>query len=108
PFPTRRSSDLEGYEAAAAADPAEALRLVGTFRPDLAVVDVDLGDGADGFWVGRNLQAATDLPIIYLTANDSADARMAGFGAGADDFVPKAVPLAELLARVHAVLRRCG
>src|SRR5207244_12690820 len=74
----------EGYEAAAAADPTEALRLIGTFRPDLAVIDVDLGNGTDGFWVGRNLQAATDLPIIYLTANDSPDTRMARFGAGGD------------------------
>jgi len=96
----------EGYEVAAAADANEALRVIDTFHPDLAVVDVDLGNGVDGFWVGRNVQRTSDLPIIYLTANDSTDARLAGFGAGADDFVPKAAPLAELVARVHAVLRR--
>jgi DNA-binding response OmpR family regulator len=54
------------------------------------------------------MQGTTDIPIIYLTANDSDDARLAGFGAGGDDFVPKGMPLIELLARVHAVLRRCG
>jgi len=75
--------------------------------PDLAVLDVGLPSG-DGFDLARQLRAARDLPVVFLTARDGLDDRLAGFGAGGDDYLVKPFALEELLARVRAVLRRSG
>jgi len=75
--------------------------------PDLAVLDVLLPSG-DGFELARELRAARDLPIVFLTARDAVEDRLDGFGLGADDYLVKPFALEELLARVRAVLRRTG
>jgi two-component system, OmpR family, response regulator len=75
--------------------------------PDLAVLDVMLPRG-DGFELARRLRARRDLPIVFLTARDGVDDRLAGFALGADDYLVKPFALEELLARVRAVLRRTG
>ena len=78
------------------------------FRPDLVLLDVLLPGPADGFGLSRVLRRDRDLPVIFLTARDAAADRLAGFEAGADDYVVKPFVMEELLARVRAVLRRLG
>ena len=75
--------------------------------PDLAILDVMLPHG-DGFELARRLRARRDLPIVFLTARDGVDDRLAGFAVGADDYLVKPFALEELLARIRAVLRRSG
>src|SRR5437899_10767902 len=75
--------------------------------PDLAVLDVLLPSG-DGFALARELRAARDLPIVFLTALDTVEDRLDGFELGADDYLVKPFALEELLARIRAVLRRTG
>ena len=75
--------------------------------PDLAVLDVML-PGDDGFALAQRLRAARDVAIVFLTARDGLDDRLAGFALGADDYLVKPFALEELLARVRAVLRRTG
>jgi two-component system OmpR family response regulator len=78
------------------------------FRPDLAILDVRLPTGPDGFSAGRRIRAALGIPIIFVTAADSLEDRLHGFQVGADDYLVKPVAMAELLARTRAVLRRAG
>lgn len=75
--------------------------------PDLAILDIALPSG-DGLALARRLLARRDLPIVFLTARDGVDDRLAGFALGADDYLVKPFALEELLARVRAVLRRSG
>ncbi|HEY2202565.1 MAG TPA: response regulator transcription factor [Solirubrobacteraceae bacterium] len=81
--------------------------LVLAAAPDLAVLDVLLPSG-DGFELAKQLRAARDLPIVFLTARDAVEDRLHGFELGADDYLIKPFILEELLARVRAVLRRTG
>jgi len=82
--------------------------LVDRFLPDLAILDVMLPGGRDGFELARELRGASDLPILFLTARDAPAARLRGFHVGGDDYVIKPVFIEELLARVRALLRRAG
>jgi len=103
-----RESLLEGYEVELAADGAEALyRLdTGAVHPDAIVLDV-LMPNVDGLETARRLRGAGNrTPILMLTARDEVEARVAGLDAGADDYVVKPFALAELLARLRALLRR--
>ena len=105
----RRSFEEEGFEVRTAADGTQALRqaLVAP-EPDLYVLDVGLPD-ADGRDVCQALRARGQLaPVVFLTARDAVTDRLAGFGAGGDDYLTKPFAFAELLARVHALLRRAG
>ncbi|MGN6431160.1 MAG: response regulator transcription factor [Gaiellaceae bacterium] len=104
----RRALALEGYEVELAADGAEALyRLdTGAVHPDAIVLDV-LMPNVDGLETARRLRGAGNrIPILMLTARDEVEARVAGLDAGADDYVVKPFALAELLARLRALLRR--
>ncbi|MDQ6782871.1 MAG: response regulator transcription factor [Actinomycetota bacterium] len=98
----------EGYEVRAEGDGSVLAKVAGEFRPDLAILDVGLPIGPDGFFIARLLRASSDLPILFLTAADSLEARLAGFDAGGDDYLVKPFSMAELLARIHALLRRAG
>ncbi|MGH9038146.1 MAG: response regulator transcription factor [Acidimicrobiia bacterium] len=98
----------EGYDVCAEATGSAALQAAERFRPDVAIVDVRLPPGPDGFVVARSLREASDLPVVFLTAADDLDARLAGFAIGADDYIVKPFSMAELLARLRAVLRRTG
>jgi DNA-binding response OmpR family regulator len=73
----------------------------------LAIVDVGL-PGIDGVELVRRMRRLGSTPVVMLTARDQEDDRIAGFAAGADDYVPKPFSPRELMARVHAVLRRAA
>ncbi len=98
-----------GMEPRVAADGHTALRLAGTWRPDLVVLDVML-PGIDGLEVCRRLRDARGeqalLPVIMLTALGGEDDRVLGLETGADDYVTKPFSPRELSLRVQAVLRR--
>jgi two-component system, OmpR family, response regulator len=78
-----------------------------TFRPDLVVLDVML-PGRDGFTLLDVVRRHSDAGVVMLTARDAVDDRLRGLHGGADDYVVKPFALAELVARVTAVLRRMG
>ncbi|HLJ09260.1 MAG TPA: response regulator transcription factor [Acidimicrobiia bacterium] len=95
-----------GFEVAVAANGRQALERAATFRPELVVLDVMLPD-LDGFEVVRRLRAdGLRVPIVFLTARDATEDKVAGLTIGGDDYVTKPFSLEELVARVRAVLRR--
>ena len=96
-----------GYVVQAEVDGNSLEELVESFRPDIAVLDVML-PGRSGFDLAHVLRNKSDLPILFLTARDAVSSRLAGFSAGADDYVIKPVAVEELLARLRALLRRSG
>lgn len=96
-----------GHRVCARPDGAGLPAIAERFRPDLAVLDIVL-PGPDGLLLARALRHRGDLPILFLTARDSLTDRLAGFAHGADDYLVKPFALAELLARVQALLRRAG
>jgi two-component system OmpR family response regulator len=99
---------IEGWEARSAGDGAEALRAAREFGPDAVVLDVMLPD-VDGLEVLRRLRA--DNPrvcVLFLTARDSVEDRIAGITAGGDDYVTKPFSLEEVLARLRGLVRRAG
>jgi len=101
-----RALRLEGYAVDAAADGATALRALSLAPPDAVVLDLGLPD-LDGLEVCRRLRSTgDDTPVLILTARDAVDERVHGLDAGADDYLVKPFALAELLARLRALLRR--
>jgi len=105
----RRALELEGYEVELAEDGEQALaRLDREPPPEALVLDV-LMPGIDGLETCRRLRAAgRSVPVLMLTARAEVDSRVAGLDAGADDYLAKPFALAELLARLRALLRRAG
>lgn len=97
-----------GYEPHGLADGLGIDAALQSFRPDLAVLDVRLPEGPSGLSIARRLRMQGHVPIVFLTAADSVDDRLAGFDAGADDYLAKPFSVAELLARIKALLRRAG
>ena len=98
----------EGYEVWSEANGRGIRKVAETFRPELAILDVRLPDGPDGYELARALRLHGDTAVLFLTAADSLQDRLAGFDAGADDYVVKPFLMAELLARAKALLRRAG
>ncbi len=105
----RRALELEGYGVELAEDGEQALRRLELEPPpDVVVLDV-LMPGVDGLDVCRRIrQGGSSVPVLMLTARAEIDSRVAGLDAGADDYLPKPFALAELLARLRALLRRAG
>ncbi len=101
----RRGLTFEGYNIEIAADGRQALDIARERPPDLVVLDLML-PGIDGLEVARRLRAASDVPIIMLTARDAVPDRVAGLEAGADDYLIKPFAFEELLARIRVQLRR--
>ena len=97
-----------GYEVSAYASRVEAMTALTTRLPDLALLDIGLGDEPDGgFTLCRELRAlSSTLPILFLTARDSDFDVVSGLRMGADDYLTKDVSLPHLLARVSALFRR--
>src|SRR5437868_13633292 len=97
-----------GYEVATYASRPEALSAFKTRLPDLALIDIGLGDEVDGgFALCRELRAlSAGVPIIFLTARDSDFDVVAGLRLGADDYLTKDASLPHLAARISALFRR--
>ena len=95
----------EGYETMVVGDGRQALNALGTFIPDLIVLDVMLPE-IDGLEVCRQVRSRGATPIIMLTARGEETDKVLGLGLGADDYVTKPFSPRELAARVQAVLRR--
>ncbi len=101
-----RALELEGYTVTGVADGVQALTVARRIDPDLVILDVMM-PGVDGLGVCRVLRAdGLRTPILMLTARVEVTARVAGLDAGADDYLAKPFELAELLARIRALLRR--
>ncbi len=98
----------EGWDVQSAGDGATAVTLARRFRPDVVVLDVMLPD-LDGLEVLRRLRAdSSDIPVLFLTARDAVEDRVAGLTAGGDDYVTKPFSLEEVVARLRGLLRRAG
>jgi two-component system, OmpR family, response regulator len=96
----------EGWQVRTAGDGTSAVRLARQFKPDAVVLDVMLPD-VDGVEVLRRLRGhAPNVPVLFLTARDAVEDRVAGLTAGGDDYVTKPFSLEELVARLRALLRR--
>ena len=95
---------LGGYEIVQAYHLAEARRLLADSHPDLVLLDINLPDGS-GLDFCRELKKDSDVPVIFLTANDMEIDVVAGLESGASDYITKPFSLAILRARVAAVLR---
>jgi len=98
----------QGYEVAAYATRADAMAAFRTRLPDLALIDIGLGDDVDGgFALCRELRALSpSLPILFLSARDSDFDIVAALRLGADDYLTKDVSLPHLSARIAALFRR--
>lgn len=97
----------EGYETMVAGDGGKALELYRLFQPDLVLLDIML-PVMDGWSVCAKIRETDATPIIMLTAKGETIDKVAGLEMGADDYIVKPFEMKELLARVHAVLRRLG
>ncbi len=97
-----------GYEVATFANRADALASFRTRLPDLALIDIGLGDDVDGgFALCRELRALSPtVPILFLSARDSDFDVVAGLRLGADDYLTKGASLPHLAARIAALFRR--
>jgi two-component system OmpR family response regulator len=96
----------EGFDVRVAATGRAALAAAQEAPPDLIVLDVMLPD-LDGLEVTRRLRAdGVQVPILFLTARDSIEDKLAGLAIGGDDYVTKPFSLAEVVARTRAILRR--
>jgi two-component system OmpR family response regulator len=98
----------EGWQVKSAASGMAALSAARQFQPDAVVLDVMLPD-LDGFQVLRRLREQTPtVPVLFLTARDAVEERIAGLTVGGDDYVTKPFSLEEVIARLRALLRRSG
>ena len=98
----------EGFEVEEAATGRDALAAVVRFEPDLVVLDWMLPD-VEGIEVGRRLrERGFKTAILFLTAKDAVENKVEALRAGGDDYVTKPFSLAEVVARVQAILRRTG
>jgi two-component system, OmpR family, KDP operon response regulator KdpE len=96
-----------GFTVEAATTAAEALDVAAVRPPDAAVIDLMLPDG-DGIDVCRQLRSWSSMPIVVLSAIGEEDQKVAALEAGADDYVTKPFGPRELVARLHAAMRRAG
>ena len=98
----------EGFAVRQAHAGAEAVSAAREFRPDVVVLDMMLPD-FDGMEVLRRMRRTDpDVPVLFLTARDSVEDRVAGLTAGGDDYVTKPFSLEEVVARLRGLLRRSG
>jgi two-component system OmpR family response regulator len=98
----------EGWEVSTAHSGTAAVSAAKQFEPDAVVLDIMLPD-IDGLEVLRRMRGTQpDVPVVFLTAKDAVEDRVAGLTAGGDDYVTKPFSLEELVARLRGLLRRAG
>ena len=97
--------EKDGFEVCIASDGGKAISEFASFSPDLVLLDLML-PVMDGMQVCREIRKESSVPIIMLTAKGSTGDKITGLDAGADDYVTKPFEIKELLARIHAVMRR--
>ena len=104
-LPVVTALSAQGFELASAANGGDLEKLLPSFAPDLVILDVML-PGRDGFELLRVVRRTSTAAVLMLTARDSLGDRLQGLTGGADDYLIKPFAMAELVARIHAVLRR--
>lgn len=97
--------ELEGFRVETAGDGPGGVELCDRVDPDLVILDLML-PGFDGLEVCRRIQENRAVPVLMLTARDTEKDVLIGLGVGADDYMKKPFSMRELVARVHALLRR--
>ena len=96
----------EGFDVSTALDGRTALRAIRELKPELVILDVTMPD-IDGLEVVRRIRAdGIWMPVIFLTARDAIEDKIAGLTVGGDDYIAKPFSLDELIARVRAMVRR--
>jgi two-component system KDP operon response regulator KdpE len=95
-----------GFDVLAASSGESAIEMAALEQPDLILLDIILPGALDGYHVAQRLRAFTEVPIIMLTAKVREADKLHGFDVGADDYITKPFNSKELLARIHAVLKR--
>lgn len=103
----RRGLAYDNYKVATASDGTSGLSMARDNPPDLVILDWMM-PGLDGLEVCKRLRSASNVPILMLTAKDAVGDRVLGLESGADDYLVKPFAFPELLARVHALLRRAA
>ena len=99
--------EKDGFEVACAADGGRGVELAASFKPDVILLDIML-PVKDGWQVCREVRSFCKAPILMLTAKGETEDKVAGLELGADDYITKPFEVRELLARIHAVMRRAG
>ena len=95
----------DGFDVMISADGGRAESVFDLFQPDVVLLDIML-PGKDGWQVCKDIRRKSSVPIIMLTAKGETDDKINGLNMGADDYVTKPFEVKELLARIHAVMRR--
>ena len=99
--------EKEGFETQVAGDGGKGVELFRSFQPDLVLLDIML-PVMDGWAVLKKIREHDKTPVIMLTAKGETEDKVTGLEAGADDYIVKPFEMKEVLARIHAVLRRFG
>lgn len=99
--------EKEGFETQVAEDGSKGLNLFHESSPDLVLLDIML-PGLDGWTVCKKIRETSKVPIIMMTAKGETVDKVNGLELGADDYIVKPFEMKEMLARIHAVLRRYG
>ena len=99
--------EKEGFETAVAPDGGKGVELFRSFQPDLVLLDIML-PVLDGWGVLKKIREHDKTPVIMLTAKGETNDKVTGLESGADDYIVKPFEMKEVLARIHAVLRRFG
>ena len=99
--------EKEGFETQTAPDGGKGVELFRSFQPDLVLLDIML-PVMDGWSVLKKIRAEAKTPVIMLTAKGETSDKVTGLEQGADDYIVKPFEMKEVLARIHAVLRRVG
>lgn len=99
--------EKEGFETSVASDGGKGVELFRSFHPDLVLLDIML-PVMDGWSVCKKIREESKTPIIMLTAKGETSDKVSGLEMGADDYIVKPFEMKEVLARIHAVLRRIG
>jgi DNA-binding response OmpR family regulator len=97
--------EKDGFTVAIADNGISAISEFERFKPDLVMLDIML-PALDGWGVCREIRAISNVPIIFLTAKEETHDKVSGLEMGADDYLVKPFEVRELIARIHAVLRR--